>query len=252
MKKLLVILIAAMFVSVSCGDDKKETGDTGNTGNTGDTGNTGNTAPVEATVDEIQNGDVAADVYTDLEDVYVMSPARKHSGSPTLYTFYVHSGTSNKGLLVYKMVEGSTFPYTEGDWLDIKGAVANYSDTFESHQMQNAKKEVGVNVVSKLSKAAATIPAPITVSAADLMNPSKLYDYIGVYVTISDVKIKTIPNEFDIVLENDLVIDNMLVPANTFTGYTVGKEFATISGIFDIDYDAPTIHPKTVGDLVAK
>ncbi|HPS29369.1 MAG TPA: hypothetical protein PLZ43_03880, partial [bacterium] len=213
----------------------------------------GNTGTV-ATVEEIQNGDYADKTYVDLEDVFVLSPARKHSDNT--FSFYVASNAGDKkGILVYKMVDGSSFPYAEGDWLDIKGAVGVYhktTDTYTSYQMQKAANGTGTNVVTKLSTAAATVPAAVAVSAADLMDISKLYAYVGVYVKVSDVKIKTIPNQYDLTLENDLVVDNMLVPADTFSTYTVGKEFTTISGIFDVDYDAPTIHPKTAGDLVAK
>ena len=140
-----------------------------------------------------------------------------------------------------------------GDWIKIKGAAGSYKANYDHYQIQNAAQEVGPNEITKLSDTAGTPPAAITVSADDLMNKSKHAKYRGSLVKIENVKIKTAPDSFGtFVLENDLYVSAYLNNKDDYSTYAVGTEFTSITGMFDVYYDVPIVHPKTIENLVKK
>ena len=77
--------------------------------------------------------------------------------------------------------------------------------------------------------------------------------YRGSLVKIENVEIKTVPDSFgNFILENDLQVTAFFTNKNDYSTYVVGTEFTSITGIFDVHYDVPTVHPKVIGNLVKK
>ncbi len=235
--------------------DSGDTGDSGDSADTGDTSDTGDTVtpgPV-GTIPEIYEDKFADKAPITLEKVMVLSPAHKHSGSPTTWSFFVGTGQQedHSGILIYKVVEGNSFPYETGDWLSFKGAVGKYDNSGLVHyQLQNAGKDAGPNEMTKLSDPAGTPPAAIQVSDADLMDFNTAEKYRGSLVTVGSVTVKTASDKYGtFVLNSGLQVSAYFLPKDANSGVKAGDTFGSITGIFDIHYGKATIHPLSTDDL---
>jgi hypothetical protein len=67
------------------------------------------------------------------------------------------------------------------------------------------------------------------------------------------VTVQTAPDKYgNFVLGNNLQVSSYFLPKDSYADVKVGDQYSEISGIFDIHYGKPTVHPVDVNDLVKK
>jgi predicted extracellular nuclease len=192
----------------------------------------------EATVYEVQQGDIPAGTTVTVTGVIT---------SPLAYTgdtFFMQDpdGGEYSGVAIYMWDEvAGAFDGQMGDVVTVTGEVTEYYDLTEI-----VVKDPGDLTIDGTDD----LPAPAAIGLDEAGEP-----WEGVLVEVSDVEVTVEPNDYgEFVVtdgDNDLLVDDLFFEQDHWLNYPieVGNTFAAIAGILNFGYGEFKLEPREDADL---
>ncbi len=160
------------------------------------------------------------------------------------------AGGPYSGIAIY--LGGATKTYAGGGDLalgDVMTVDGDYTEYFDLTQLENP-------VFTFVQSGA--VPAPVTLTAAQLASGTTAESYEGVLVRVTDVSVSDVnpdaPSDFDEFMVSGLRIDDACIDGGGTGGlldnsYTLGQSFSAITGVHHYSFDNYKLLPRMLSDI---
>ncbi|HEY8375588.1 MAG TPA: hypothetical protein VIK91_03825 [Nannocystis sp.] len=191
------------------------------------------------TIYDIQQGKVPPQTVVTVENVVVTSPLTfKGDG------FFVQDpmGGPYSGIYVYINQNPDMLAPKPGDVVTITGL---YTEYYDASQISAGK--AGDIVLGGTD----TVPDPIVVAPADLVDPATAEPYEGVLVRVEDVTVATAADNFgEWTIDAGLHVDDLFFAAADWPKPNPGDTFSSITAPLHYSFENYKLVPRTAADLV--
>ena len=199
----------------------------------------------EVTINQIQQGEVAANATVQLTDVIVTSPLSFDSTN-----FFVEEpeGGEYSGIDIYNFGGDTDAPAIDvGDVVTIVGTYYEFYD--------NSEVEISGAADVTVTSTGGTVPDPVAIADASSIGTAgaDAEKYEGVLVSVSDVTVSNTDTDYSTYGEFLVDSDSLMVGSiflDSFLNPSVGDTYASITGPLFYTYSNMAIEPRDTDDVV--
>lgn len=231
-------------------DSTAHSGDTGDPTHSGDSGGGDDSPPPDdsepppaPTIADVQTGVIASGEVVTLSGVVMTSP---NTGSG----FFIGdpAGGPYSGLWVYHRGILEFLDAAPGDSLTISGVVQEYA--IEGYEGGLTELEI-TSIADATVDGPGTLPVPVVLSPADLMDPVAAEPYEGVLVSVHDVTVTATDDDFgEWKVDDALVVDDLFYTVEDLVGVLgTGDTFTALTGPLNYSYGTFKLEPRDESDI---